>query len=590
MEKIPFFTPIFYKNRPDTTREWLLEKVDDYFYLGGKKAQAIVLKGIGTDLLNKRTKEVILADQNASMLCTVLKVISYCTLIFPVILLIAKAILRASYDFILKQTHTSTEQNQGLNIQALSNPESPISYDDALKQREETNAMAATKIQTAFRGFIGRIAFKKSEAATKIQAAFRGHRTRVAFKKLEATTKIQTAFREYTARVAFEKLKEENAKKSSPPLGPIPSQANVQTASKPIDTMLVSEFIAWLKEDPDRIATKESSTKLILIVKNAEIEEEELRDLYACFSESLVLQILSFTQTANSFNAVSEKIIEKALILETNFIQAVNKKYPHRNPDLRMKIEQRLLGPSIFRHSMTDQEIMQIGTTFFDNLKKSGQLLTSEQFAVLSKDSYISKSRDLGRILGANYIKKIAEQLGLKHIKTPKKIAVIDKNQNQLQVRVEPAHLALSCQQVTVYAEKITRLTRGTTREEVIEFLKILEATGFGDFMGDNFFLGKNQNGEEGIYFIDTEYTNFRHSPFLEINVGPGITRIVQKKDWAWINQVSEFPSYCSRNQKRINRYFELYNIKEGFLGNLVKTYVPEVERRKKSVEFTYTL
>ena len=52
---------------------------------------------------------------------------------------------------------------------------------------------------------------------------------------------------------------------------------------------------------------------------------------------------------------------------------------------------------------------------------------------------------------------------------------------------------------------------RGTTREEVTEFLKILEATGFGDFFGDNFMLGRNSQGEEGIYFIDTEYMNFRH-------------------------------------------------------------------------------
>lgn len=368
--------------------------------------------------------------------------------------------------------------------------------------------------------------------------------------------------------------------------------SDIKKESESFHSLSNSEFLTWLKQDIKRLGSTEHTEKLISIIKNAEVEEEEIRAFYADLSESVVLQILFLTQTSNSFNAIDEKIIEKALIFETNFIQAVNKKCPHRNPILRTKIEQRLLGPSIFRHSMEEKEIVQIGTEFFVDLKRSGRLLTSEQFASQThpKRVYRNKGNDLGRILGANYIKKAAEELGLKHIKVPKKIAVVHEKEKELKVHVCQTSLELSCSQVTVYAEDITPLERGTTREEVTELLKILEATGFGDFLGLNFFLGKNQHGEEGIYFIDTEYTNFRHFPFLENSVDRAITCVVQKKDWDWINQPDEFPRYRDRNQERVDRYRELYDIKEPCLENLMKTYVPETERRKKDVKFTYAL
>lgn len=355
------------------------------------------------------------------------------------------------------------------------------------------------------------------------------------------------------------------------------------------------EFLPWLQKDTKRLGVKEHTERLVAIIKSEEVGEEEIRIFYAGLDESIVLQILNFTQTSNSFNAIDEKIIEKALIVETNFIQAINKKCPHRNLILREKIEKRLLGPSIFRHSMQEEEIVQIGTEFFNSLKSSGQLLTSEQFASYSKEAYRNKGCDLGRILGAEYIKRIAEELGLKHIKVPKKIAVVDESVTELKASVCQSSLELSCKKITIYAEEITPLSRGTTREEVTEFLRILEATGFGDFLGLNFFLGRNQAGEEGIYFIDTEYMNFRHMPFLENGVAEGIARVVQKKDFDWINEKEQpeadgFPSYRHRNQQRVNRYRKLYGIKNSGLGDLMKTYVPESERREKGVKFTYAL
>ena len=442
----------------------------------------------------------------------------------------------------------------------------------------------------------------KNIAATN-QSLFRGHLARSAFKNLknerEEALRIQEERRKSALENEARKQDEENLKKTDEPkakenpLNPIPSDVGVKIEPKPVDKLTNPEFLNWLKEDTDRLGEEQNTKKLISLIKNEEVTEEEIRDFYAGLSESIVLQMLNFTQTANSFNAVNEKIIEKALILETNFIQALNKKCPHKNLELRAKIEQRTLGPSIFRHSMSNEEIQKIGVEFFEDLRKSGRLLTKQEFVDQNhpKGAHWDKGSDLGRIQGANYIKRIAEELGLKHIKVPKKIAVLNEGITSVPAVVSPYNLELSSDQVTIFAENITPLGRGTTREEVTEFLKILEATGFGDFFGDNFMLGRNSQGEEGIYFIDTEYMNFRHIPFLENNVAPGVTRMVQKKDWDWINQPDGFGSYCGANKQRVNRYFKTYGIKEGnLLGNLLKTYVPEDERRKESVEFTYNV
>src|ERR1700733_266434 len=231
--------------------------------------------------------------------------------------------------------------------------------------------------------------------------------------------------------------------------------------SKQADALTSVEFLTWVKEDTNRLGNEENTEKLISIIKGEEVPEETIRDFYAGLSESMVLQILAFTQTANSFNAVNEEIIEKALILETNFIQALNKKCPHRNLELRTKIEQRTLGPSIIRHSMRADEIQQIGLEFFEDLRKSGRLLTQQEFTDQGHpkgSQFWDKGRNLGRIQGANYIKRTAEELGLKHIKVPKKIAVLGEGLTSVQVAVSPFNLELSSNQITIFAEHITPL------------------------------------------------------------------------------------------------------------------------------------
>ena len=89
-----FFTPVSFQSPLTRSwREFALEAADDYFYLSGKKA--IVVPNCRQD-----NKEGILLNQYSNpLLLTILKVISYCTIILPLIMLTTKIILRSTYKF-----------------------------------------------------------------------------------------------------------------------------------------------------------------------------------------------------------------------------------------------------------------------------------------------------------------------------------------------------------------------------------------------------------------------------------------------------------------------------------------------------------
>ena len=89
-----FFTPIKYETHTKSASQSLLEKVDDYFYLGGKKALVIKIKN--------DEEKVILKDatlSKAAKAANVAKIVSYCFVLIPIILLCVKGGLRATHKF-----------------------------------------------------------------------------------------------------------------------------------------------------------------------------------------------------------------------------------------------------------------------------------------------------------------------------------------------------------------------------------------------------------------------------------------------------------------------------------------------------------
>ncbi len=93
MQSLSFFTPLTYTTTSTKSiRESLVENIDSYFYLKGKKAYVI---GTSKD---SRTK-VVLCDTSSSLLVRIAKVISYFTLVIPLVMLLAKAVLRSHQHF-----------------------------------------------------------------------------------------------------------------------------------------------------------------------------------------------------------------------------------------------------------------------------------------------------------------------------------------------------------------------------------------------------------------------------------------------------------------------------------------------------------
>ena len=119
MNRISFFTPVCYQDRHQSSKEFLLEKIDSYFYLGGKKAEVIRSEN------RSSTKEVILIDSHASMFITAAKIASYVIIILPLVMLAAKALLRSNYDFVLKDKTSAV-------------PHSPITGDFLNKKDRNT--------------------------------------------------------------------------------------------------------------------------------------------------------------------------------------------------------------------------------------------------------------------------------------------------------------------------------------------------------------------------------------------------------------------------------------------------------------------
>lgn len=97
MERISFCTAVEYSRENRTCMEYLREKIDNYFYLGGRKAH--VLK----DVQAEEGEIVEYVNQKASCCSTFLKVVSYMTVALPVIMFIMKCIFRGDFIYYLNQ-------------------------------------------------------------------------------------------------------------------------------------------------------------------------------------------------------------------------------------------------------------------------------------------------------------------------------------------------------------------------------------------------------------------------------------------------------------------------------------------------------
>lgn len=218
-------------------------------------------------------------------------------------------------------------------------------------------------------------------------------------------------------------------------------------------------------------------------------------------------------------------------------------------------------GLSFIAPNMNLLQVEETIRKWFQGLREKNLLLTETEFKNFystkrdecDKKTFVrSKGRDIGRILGRNYIEQTCKELGLKHVKVPKKIAVLDTSETdessaiKVGIEVIKGHIEMVSDNFEIYAENITRVERKLTCEEMEELIILLKKTRFDDIHCGNFIVA-----EEGIYIIDTEFTNFITRVNSNLyNLGP----FIDKKDGEWfLEKVSQSSIKLSDKEKEEN-------------------------------------
>lgn len=110
MEKVGFFTPIDYGSKVKTHAEKATENVDSYFHVFGKKAYVV------SDL--KAGKRVVVLKKAPNSALTILKttaaVLSFFTVVIPLMMLAVKTILRAKHSY--KLIDPKAELEKGIDV------------------------------------------------------------------------------------------------------------------------------------------------------------------------------------------------------------------------------------------------------------------------------------------------------------------------------------------------------------------------------------------------------------------------------------------------------------------------------------------
>lgn len=93
MSKVGYFTPVDFGDRPKNYVETFSEKIDWYFFFGGKTACVLPAEN------KEGSYGVAFKTSFIPWYHTALKIASYCTLVIPLLALIAKAVLRGRLSF-----------------------------------------------------------------------------------------------------------------------------------------------------------------------------------------------------------------------------------------------------------------------------------------------------------------------------------------------------------------------------------------------------------------------------------------------------------------------------------------------------------
>lgn len=108
-KKLSFFTAVDYPaTRLDSSRR-AIRNIDDYFYLGGRKAQVVNVES------KKRSVVEMKDGYSSNWFMTTLKIASYFTLVIPAIMLFAKLIARSQVSYYIVEADKPPKQHSSEN-------------------------------------------------------------------------------------------------------------------------------------------------------------------------------------------------------------------------------------------------------------------------------------------------------------------------------------------------------------------------------------------------------------------------------------------------------------------------------------------
>lgn len=311
----------------------------------------------------------------------------------------------------------------------------------------------------------------------------------------------------------------------------------IQSKKYPVDLQKIPLLIKWVKDKGDSWGRREINVKIVKLILELEpraihqIKNEAADLLVDCIFRNsqeeaqLLLAAMESQQIAFSPELVW---IKRAITNDTNFTQKEFSELSDQQKQQLYFIANAFLheqfvtkldafgmhqkplffpGAYIFAANMNFLAVKKTMHDFLVTLKQQNLLMSASQFAKEDQAKYMSKGDNLGRLFGRNFVEKLAKEHGCKYIKAPKKIVVVDKDKQAIDLRL--SNLDLISRDITVYAEKVEYVERNFKLEEALEFALMIEKTGYNDFAGQNFIVAK-----DGIYFIDTELKDFApHKP-----------------------------------------------------------------------------
>lgn len=230
-------------------------------------------------------------------------------------------------------------------------------------------------------------------------------------------------------------------------------------------------------------------------------------------------------------------------------------------------LERRLLSPTM--DAVEAHESIQ---RFLVTQREKGCLLTQAEFAERTLETLPPSNKgqervviragkrkkiwrrkgSFSRLTGRDAIEMTIQSLGLKHIKVPRKIIVINERTDQpddlvmVLERTSRTRLALETINADVYAEEIRESGGVVSWEEMEELLLLIHTVGFGDIHDFNFVIGK-----DGIYFIDTEEKSFyplHHEKLVRLG-----SMLSSNDHERFVKRVQELEEIDSREENRFD-------------------------------------